>query len=339
MFVLKLQYSEYQYVKQHLNHFFSLNDFTQLVQLKSMYFTSLPDHSQDNFDEQMHFSRFKKHNIIFNTTSNYSKCDNHVGCLSFKTILNGEEWYVVNNRRIAVRPGQFLILNNEQNYSCSIDQERVRGFSVFFKEEFASEVFRNEVSNEEAILDNPFSIDKKSPEFFQTLNYITPELQLQLTTLFFALENDGFHAMTDEKLVLLLEHVIRSHKSEIKRVDRVAAIKLSSKIEIYKRLCIAKDLLHSTFMNNPDLNTLSSSACLSVPQLIRQFRSVFKLTPHQYLIELKLRRAIELLKFSHKPINEITWECGFENMSAFCRAFKTAYDTQPMNYRKTSSTN
>lgn len=305
-----------------------------------MYLTSLPDHSQANFDEEMHFSRFKKHNIIFNTVSNYSHCDDHVGCLSFKIILSGEEWYVVNNRRIAVRPGQFLILNDEQNYSCSIDQEKVRGFSVFFRKEFAAEVFRNEMSsNEETILDNPFSLNEKSPEFFQTLNYITPELQLQLMTLISALENNGFHAMTDEKLVFLLEHLIRSHKSDTKRIDRVAAIKLSSRTEIYKRLCIAKDLLHSTFMDNPDLQTLSSTSCLSVPQLIRQFKSVFQVTPHQYLIALRLKRAVELLKFSHKPINEITWECGFENESAFCRAFKTTYGTQPLNYRKASSLN
>lgn len=300
-----------------------------------MYFTSLPDHSQVNFDEEMHFSRFKKHNIIFNTVSNYSYCDDHVGCLSFKTILSGEEWYVVNKRRIAVRPGQFLMLNDEQNYSCSIDQEKVRVFSVFFKKEFAAEVFRNQINTEETLLDNPFGDEKKSPAFFQTLNYITPELQLQLKSLISALECDGFHGMTDEKLVLLLQHLIVSQQSDIKRIDRVAAIKQSSKLEIYKRLCIAKDLLHSTFMDNPDLQILSNTACLSVPQLIRQFKSVFKLTPHQYLIELRLNRAVELLKFSHKPINEITWACGFENVSAFCRTFKAVYGTQPLSYRKT----
>ena len=195
------------------------------------------------------------------------------------------------------------------------------------------------MNNEETILDNPFTFGEKSPDFFQTLNYITPELQVQLTALTQTLQKDGFDAMTDEKLVFLLEHLIRVHKSDVKHVDRVAAIKLSSKTEIYKRLCIAKDLLHSTFMDNPDLHTLSNTACLSVPQLIRQFKAVFQLTPHQYLVELKLKRAIELLKFSRKPINEITWECGFENVSAFCRAFKTAYGARPLNYRKTNALN
>src|SRR4051812_39513767 len=122
-----------------------------------MYFTALPDHSQPGFNEQSHFNRFKKHNVIFNALSRQSHCDNHVGCLSFKTVLSGEEWYGVNHRQLAVRPGQFLILNNDQSYSCYIDTcEPVRTLSVFFKKEFASAIFHDTLNKEESLLDNPF---------------------------------------------------------------------------------------------------------------------------------------------------------------------------------------
>jgi AraC family transcriptional regulator len=100
-----------------------------------MYFTSLPDHTKPGFDERSHFSKFKKHNIIFNALSRYSNCDHHVGCLSFKTVLSGEEWYGIGNRSIAVRPGQFLVMNDDQPYSCRIDNgESARVLSVFLKE-------------------------------------------------------------------------------------------------------------------------------------------------------------------------------------------------------------
>ena len=49
-----------------------------------MYFTQLPDHSRPDFDEDLHFSRFKKQNIVFNALSTQAGCDNHIGCLSFK---------------------------------------------------------------------------------------------------------------------------------------------------------------------------------------------------------------------------------------------------------------
>jgi len=300
-----------------------------------MYLTSLPDHSSPDFNEELHFSRFKEHNVIFNTTSSFSFCNDHVGCLSFKTILEGEEWYGINNRRLAIRPGQFLILNNEQNYSCSIDtHESVRGISVFFKKEFASSIFNDTLKDDNELLDNPFLIHNAQPEFFQTLNAIEPEVQLQLATLISDLEIHGYNEGIEEQLVFFLHYLISTLKSESRRAAEVSAVKLSSKMEIYKRLCVAKDFLHSTFMEKHDLDTLSSNACLSVPQLVRQFKSVFKTTPYQYLMQIRLDRATELLKNSDKPVHEITWQCGFENVSAFCRAFKSAYGTQPLIFRR-----
>lgn len=303
-----------------------------------MYLTSLPDHSSPDFDQDLHFRRFKMQNVVFNTVSSYSFCDDHVGCLSFKTILKGEEWYGINKRKLAIRPGQFLILNDEQNYSCKIDtMDKVRGLSVFFQKDFAAQVFQDTLKSEVELLDNPFYRNNEQPEFFQTLNDIDPELQLQLATLISGLENNGYDDGAEEQLFFLLSYLIRTLKSDTEKIADVSAIKPSSKIEIYKRLCIAKDFLHSTFMEKPDLKLLGSIACLSVPQLIRQFKSVFKVTPHQYLIQIKLKQAVDLLKNTDKPIHEITWSCGFENVSAFCRAFKSAYGFQPLMFRKTQA--
>jgi AraC family transcriptional regulator len=300
-----------------------------------MYCTSLPDHSDPDFNESLHFSRFKKHNVIFNTVSSYSYCDDHVGCLSLKTILKGEEWYGIDKRRLAIRPGHFLILNNDQHYSCNIDtHEPVEGVSIFFKQSFAAAVFRDILQQETELLDNPFFNTTAQPEFFQTLQVMEPELQLRLAGLLADLKVQGYHAGTDEYLVFFLQYLIRTLQSTSKKLSEVSAVKPSSKIEIYKRLCIAKDMLHSSFMEKPDLEKLSTTACLSVPQLIRQFKSVFKTTPYQYLIQIRLEHASALLKNSDKPVQVISWECGFENVSAFCRAFKSVYGVQPLGFRK-----
>lgn len=304
-----------------------------------MYFTSLPDHTQPGFDENLHFSKFKKHNIIFNALSSKSACDDHVGCLSLKTVLSGEEWYGINRRHLAVRPGQFLLLNDDQNYSCRIDtSEKVQCLSVFFKNDFASAVFRDMRYKEDHLLDNPLANEEEPLEFFQTLNPIEPELQLQLSNLISSLDKEGYNsAMVDEQLVFLLQGLIEGQKLELKRADKVKAVKASTKRELYKRLCIAKDVLHSSYMENTDLNKLSEEACLSVPQLVRQFKSVFHLTPHQYLIQIRLKKAAELLKHSNYTVSEITWLCGFENSSAFCRSFKHTYGLQPINFRNANS--
>lgn len=300
-----------------------------------MYFTSLPDPSNPEFDEQLHFSNFKRHNIVFNALATRTYDVRHVGCLSIKTILSGEEWYGVDNHKLAVRPGQFLILNDDQDYRCRVDTAgEVRIQSVFFSTAFASSVLRDSLSREEDLLDNPFDTGGQALEFFQTLYDTDPRLEQMLTGLMTALNEHGYDStMVDERLVFLLRHLIRTHKTEADRARRVNAVKPNTKTEIYKRLCIAKDLLHSTFMDKPDLSELSNTACLSAPQLVRQFKAVFQTTPHQYLTRIRLAHAARLLRHTSTPVHEITWKCGFENTSAFCRAFKTAYGVSPLRFK------
>ncbi len=300
-----------------------------------MYFTSLPDHSLPGFNERLHFSQFDHHNIIFNAASNKSNCDHHAGCLSIKTVLSGEEWYGVNGHELAVRPGQFLILNHDQSYACRVDQPGTHTVSVFFRREFAASVFRDAVRTVGESLDSPFETGKQMPQFFQTLNEVDPNLQSRLRSLLTALNNNGYDSQwVDEHLVFLLHELIRSHRNEVARASGVQAIKAGTQKEIYRRLCIAKDVMHSSYMNKHALDKLSIAAGISVPQLIRQFKAAFHLTPHQYLKEIRLANAVRLLKETKTSVQDVTWLCGFENESAFCRAFKSRYGTQPGTFRK-----
>jgi AraC-like DNA-binding protein len=300
-----------------------------------MYFTQLPDHKKPGFDERLHFVKFKKYNIIFNASGADSYCDKHVGCLSFKTVLNGEEWYGVGNRQLAVRPRQFLVLNDDQPYSCRINYgESVRTISIFFKKEFASAVFRDALYREEELLDDPCDTNEKAPGFFQTLHPIEPGLQRQLRNLIDSLDKYAYNScMVDEQLVFLLRRLIGVQQAELCNAEKVCAVKSTTKSEIYRRLCMARDILHSSYMDNPDLDTIGKMSCLSVPQLVRQFKAAFHTTPHQYLNRVKLEHAAELLRSTENPVQQITWMCGFEDVSAFSRAFKGSYGVQPSRFR------
>jgi AraC family transcriptional regulator len=303
--------------------------------LDTMYFTTLPDHSAPGFDEKAHFRKFGQHNMIFNAFSPGSHCDNHVGCLSLKTTLSGQEWYTVDGRHLAIRPGQFLILNDDQTYSSSIHKgEGARVLSVFFQKDFAASVFQDAIRPEEQLLDNPSCQNNKTPEFYQTLHAVEPGLTKSLSTLVTWLDTYGDDPnRIDEGLVFLLLDLVRTYRSDRHLIQQVDAVKSGTRREIYRRLCIAKDILHSSYDEPLDLAGLSTHSCLSTPQLIRHFRSVFGLTPYQYLVDIRLRHAAGLLRETTDNIREITWRCGFNDPSAFCRAFRTAYGTSPEQFR------
>ncbi|NML22611.1 helix-turn-helix transcriptional regulator [Pseudoflavitalea sp. G-6-1-2] len=300
-----------------------------------MYLTSLPDHTDPLFDEVAYFKKFSQQNIIVNAVNTESFCDDHVGCLSIKTVMEGEEFYDVDQRKLILRPGQFLVLNNEQRYGCRIDPgTKVKCLSIFFQRDFAASVLHDAQHNEYNLLDDR-GVGSTVPEFFQTLNEVTPALQQHFSTLINELEQFGYDEnRVNESMVFLLRQLISSHRSELTRTQQVTAVKAGTRHEIYRRLCMAKDLLHSSYNEQLDLMTISSQAFLSVPQLVRQFKSAFDCTPHQYLIRIRLDHAARLLQQTDIPVQDITWKCGFENLSAFSRAFKSAYGLQPTAYRK-----
>jgi len=315
-----------------------------------MYYTRLPDHSEPGFDEQRHFGQFKKHNVVFNAWSNGAHCEDHIGCLSLKTVLSGEEWYTIDRRRLAVRPGQFLILNDDQRYACQVQKgEPAKVLSIFFKREFAGAVFRDCLCSEEASTDDPFHPGNGTLEFFQTLHAVGPRLLQQLRDLTAHLDSmgdrtgdlahlDDHTGLTDEHLLFLLRQLVRTHKSEVNGTGRIDAVKASTRKEIYSRVCFAKDLLHSAYGEKLDLDTISKAVCLSVPQLVRQFQYAFRLTPHRYLTRVRLHHATDLLRRTDLPVLDVSWQCGFDNPSAFGRAFKAQYGIQPAQCRRAGRT-
>jgi AraC-like DNA-binding protein len=296
-----------------------------------MYYTRLPDHSEPGFDEQRHFGQFKKHNVVFNAWSNGAHCEDHIGCLSLKTVLSGEEWYTIDRRRLAVRPGQFLILNDDQRYGCQVQKgEPVKVLSVFFKREFAAAVFRDCLCSEEASTDDP--------RLLQQLRDLTAHLDNVGDRTAHLAHLDDHRGLTDEHLLFLLRQLVRTYKSEVNGTGRIDAVKASTRKEIYSRVCFAKDLLHSAYSEKLDLDTISKAACLSVPQLVRQFQYAFRLTPHRYLTRVRLHHATDLLRRTDLPVMDVSWQCGFDNPSAFGRAFKAQFGIQPAQYRRAGRT-
>jgi AraC family transcriptional regulator len=300
-----------------------------------MYFTRLPDPTDPGFDEALHYRRFKQENIIFNASSSFSYCHEHVGCLSLKTIFQGEETYTVDHQRLTLRPGHFLVLNNDQTYSSHIQKgEFTRILSVFFQKDFAASVFEDSLLSEESLLADPMLRAGQAPAFFSKLNHMDPVLGQHLHRMVTRYDTMGYdQGRATEDLVFLLRYLVGNYKQERQESLQVQALKASTRTELYRRLCIAKDLIHASFMDPLDLAQLSLESRMSVPQLVRQFKAVFGCTPHQYLITTRLNQAAHWLQTNHWPVGEITWRCGFVDPSAFCRAFKSRYGLSPEGYR------
>jgi AraC-like DNA-binding protein len=83
-----------------------------------------------------------------------------------------------------------------------------------------------------------------------------------------------------------------------------------------------------------DLDSAAGRAGLSPFHFLRLFRAVLGVTPHQYLVRCRLRRAAGLLADDVRPITHIAYEVGFADLSNFVRTFHRAAGVSPRNFRK-----
>lgn len=68
----------------------------------------------------------------------------------------------------------------------------------------------------------------------------------------------------------------------------------------------------------------------------RLFKYSLNLSPYQYVLQQRIKRAKKLLKYSDLPICDIALECGFSSQSHLTKHFRTQVRISPMSYRKTS---
>ncbi|QGZ29397.1 AraC family transcriptional regulator [Stutzerimonas stutzeri] len=86
------------------------------------------------------------------------------------------------------------------------------------------------------------------------------------------------------------------------------------------------------------LSELTAIAGLSVAQLERLCKRIFRLTPRQMIHKARLDAAIELLGGT-LPITEIALRCGYADHSAFSRQFRALTGLSPSAYRNALSPN
>jgi AraC family transcriptional regulator len=83
---------------------------------------------------------------------------------------------------------------------------------------------------------------------------------------------------------------------------------------------------------------LARDAGLSRFHFLRMFTSVLGLSPHQYLLRVRVRQAARLLAEQDLPVTKVAQAVGFHDLSNFVRTFRRAAGVSPSAFRKATRT-
>jgi AraC family transcriptional regulator len=81
------------------------------------------------------------------------------------------------------------------------------------------------------------------------------------------------------------------------------------------------------------LKEMAAAAGMSKYHFLRVFRQLTGVTPHQYLISARLRRAALALASSRRHVLEIALDSGFGDLSTFNKTFRAVFSLTPTQYR------
>ncbi|MEY4414915.1 MAG: hypothetical protein RIQ53_2208 [Pseudomonadota bacterium] len=165
----------------------------------------------------------------------------------------------------------------------------------------------------------------------------------------FLIDRDRLTASGGTAPLHLMLHLVRGHHgqklavdiSEQFIVDRMRAPTDQQRLPQpecigpgYEHLTEAAELMAANIEEPLPLSEIAAATGVSLRQLERLFHRYYSLSPAQHYMNLRLRRARELLMHTAQPIMQITVACGFQSSSHFCKAYRALFGHAPSEDRR-----
>jgi AraC family transcriptional regulator len=269
--------------------------------------------------------------VILNTQARQTYRDNIRGPFSLFTNLQGESIVEANGRNTRIKENFFFLTNHNQHYTLKIDKhQQTETFNIHFGEYFADSVLSS-LQSPEKLLDNQFEVPSQPIAFHNRLqphDAKTKNLILKIKA-----EGNPSSLWLEEKLYELMTHLFSLEKAMTKKALELPAIKSSTKQEIFQRLLRSSDYIFSCYDRELSLEELANAACLSKFHFLRLFKIAFQKTPHQFINNVRLQRAKELLHNTSFDVQTIAKDTGFVNSSSFSRMFRQHIGVYPTQFR------
>ena len=255
------------------------------------------------------------------------------GPLSIKSVSAGRAAWSTDEARHELGAASYLIVNDAHPYTIEIESaEPVETFCVFFARGFVEEARRSR-SRDEALLDAPASRD--AGLFREVLQSLDGAVGAELLRLRRIAGSPNQRAVIDgEDALVRLALAVADEQTGVTRLhDRVRAVKASTRDEILRRLCAARDILEGSLDETLRLDELARRSHLSPFHLHRHFRRMFGETPQAYRTRRRLERAAAALRSSPVPVTDIALDAGFSSLGSFSSLFKRRFGVSPLGYR------
>jgi AraC-like DNA-binding protein len=271
--------------------------------------------------------------MVYSNLSDFDYKESVVPAFGIKYLYAGEEIYQVNGETRKVRGGQYLYVNANERFSCSVAKTEVaEGLCFGINQAMLNDVWRNCLDTDHALLDDPFTNNHR----FEAFNFIHSDTTAVGQVIRQINLRSGRSDITDALYYALGVAVVKDETGIQLQARQLSVKKRSTREELFRRMLSAKQFMDAFYLDPITLPGIASAALLSEFHFMRTYKKLFGISPYQYMVQKRLQHSLLLLK-KGCPVSEIATTVGFGDIYSFSKAFKKQFSIAPSRYFPGSS--
>lgn len=268
--------------------------------------------------------------LVSSSFRNFSKQFESEG-LNIKMVCGGGvEHYNVNKKYLPVATNQYLLSNSRISGYVDIKSEnQVEGICVNLSYKLIEEVLKGKygivVEDENEI--KAITLFKEKPIFNEVYTVQNSPLDKYLKNLATLRGSETLETSSYNQEIFyeLASRFVDTHWPRIEQLERIPATRIEVKKDLLDRINEAKIYLDNHFRTDIHINQVAREVAISEYYFYRLFKSVFNISPHQYIINKRLALAYDLIQNEYLSVAEAADKVGFADIHSFSKSFKSSY--------------
>ena len=259
-------------------------------------------------------SEFAKQSLIYlqeigqsKTLEKHTNSRNKLDSYLFFIVIDGNGELNYKNSNYKLIKGSCVFIDCNNKYSHTSDNWTIKW--VHFNGNNISAIYNKYLSRN--------GLNIFSSKQFNKYQSLLDEIQV------IAKSNNYMRDMNiNEKLTSLLSQImsetVYEKKDNTKHIYDISSI---------------KNYIDDNYLKDISLDNLSNKFFINKFYLTRLFKSTYGITINKYILNKKITKAKELLRFSDLNIEDISIECGINDPNYFSRVFKQIEGISPKKYK------
>jgi AraC family transcriptional regulator len=241
--------------------------------------------------------------------------------------------YFVNGTRNIVRGNQLFLVNRQSRLAIHAAKNASAPALLFFHSGLPDLVQHSLDNTDEKLLEENNAVHYHDFSLLERM-HDNPALGQALQTLISLGGSCSSFASLKADIMIrnLFEQLLLANKEATRLSKNISVIRLSTRLEIFKRVSMAKEWMEANCCSRISLEQAATIANMNSQHFLRMFRQVYQITPHQYLIGCKLEKAKQLLQSTQHTVIEICNAVGFESVYSFSLLFRKRFGMSPRKF-------